>query len=398
MPRRRLLLRRPMRGPLKLPVIVVLSALAAAAQPGSSAGAADTDLYVSLHYEVEGALRRCWDETEFRRSVAQRVGYDPFRDSASVNVSIRVGGSTWAVDGEVEWRNANGVGLGERRFVAKDGNCLRLLKEMSFAVGLQIELLRPKASVGVGAASSTGGGAVASPGGGTASSASAPIPATSAATPPFAPSAPSAATPPTALPPIGAPAPDITPVVKERRPSDDASLEAKPELAPVSSRWPMWLGIGPSLALGIAPSVTGSARLFLGARRNDLSGEVGAEASYPSTDRKWDGSGIRQSLIGASAMVCGHRQALAACVLGKVGQVRASGLGVDKPQSPSGVVVQVGLRLAATLAMGGRWSASAHIDALGLLTPYTVNLNQVGVWEMPRLGTLVGIDVLARFR
>ena len=383
-----------MRWPPKLLVNVVLGALAAAAQTTRNAVAADADLYVSLRYEVDGALRRCWDETEFRRNVAQRVGYDPFRDSASVNVSIRVGGSTWAVDGQVEWRNATGVGLGERRFVAKDGNCLRLLKEMSFAVGLQIELLRPKASAGVGAASATGGGAVSSTGGGTASSASAPIPSTSTATPPSAPSLPSPPTPPLATP--AAPEPDITPLAKERRSSDDPGLEAKP--APVSSRWPWWLGIGPSLALGIAPSITGSARLFLGGRRNNLSGEVGAEASYPSTDRKWDGTGIRQSLIGASAAVCGHRQALAACVLGKAGQVRVSGLGVDKPRSPSGFVLQAGLRLAAALELGGPWSASAHLDVLGLITPYTVALNQVGVWEMPRLGALVGIDVLARFQ
>jgi hypothetical protein len=398
MPRRRLSLCRPMRWLSKLVAIVVLGALADATQPARSAAAADVELYVSLRYEVDGALRRCWDETEFRRSVAQRVGYDPFRDSASVNVSIRVGGSTWAVNGQVEWRNANGVGLGERRFVAKDGNCLRLLKEMSFAVGLQIELLRPKASAGAGAALFAGGGTVSSAGGGIASSAAAPIPPTSAATPLFAPSPPSPTTPPSALPLTEVPKPDITPMAKEPRPRNDTGLEAKPEPAPVSARWPMWLGIGPSLALGIAPSVTGSARLFLGGRRNNLSGEVGAEASYPSTDRKWDGSGIRQSLIGASAAVCRHRQALAACLLGKAGQVRVSGLGVDKSQSPSGFVLQLGLRLAAALELGGPWSASAHIDALGLLTPYTVNLSQVGVWEMPRLGALVGIDVLARFR
>ncbi len=160
----------------------------------------------------------------------------------------------------------------------------------------------------------------------------------------------------------------------------------------------MWLGIGPSLALGIAPSVTGSARLFFGVRRNDLSVEVGAEASYPSTERKWDGSGFRQRLIGASAAVCGHRSALSACLLGKASQVRVSGLEVDQPSSPAGLVAQVGLRLAATMGLGGPWSVSAHLDALGLLTPCTVDLNQVGVWDMPRLGLLVGMDVSARFR
>jgi len=138
--------------------------------------------------------------------------------------------------------------------------------------------------------------------------------------------------------------------------------------------------------------------MFLGVRRNDLSVELGAEASYPSTERRSDGSGFRQSLVGASAAVCGHLSALSACLLGKASQVRVSGLGVAQPRSPTGFLTQAGLRLAATLELAGPWSASAHVDALGLLTPCTVDLNQVSVWDMPRFGTLVGMDVAAHFR
>jgi hypothetical protein len=60
--------------------------------------------------------------------------------------------------------------------------------------------------------------------------------------------------------------------------------------------------------------------------------------------------------------------------------------------------MQAGVRVAATLELGGPWSATAHIDALGLLTPCTVYLNQDGIWQMPRIGALVGIDLSARFR
>src|SRR5512141_1734381 len=112
---------------------------------GSSVFAAETELQVVLQYGVGPSVRGCWEEAEFRRSVAHRIGYDPFRDDAPLNVRVRVGGATNAVDGHVEWRKANGMLMGERRFVAKDGNCAKLLTEMSFAVGLQIDLLRPKA-------------------------------------------------------------------------------------------------------------------------------------------------------------------------------------------------------------------------------------------------------------
>jgi hypothetical protein len=392
MPRRNLSLHRSMRWTSKLLTITALGALAFAAQPVRDALAADADFYVSLRYEIDGSVRQCWNETAFRRSVARRVGYDPFREAASIDVSIRISGSARAVEGRVEWRNANGKGMGERRIVAEDGNCSKLLTEISFAVSLQIELLRPKTPAGGGAAPSTRGG--------NASSASAPIPATVAAPPPPSPSPPSPppASPPRAVPPPATPKPEIAPAEKVRRQSEDARLEAEPEAARISSSWPLWVGIGPSLALGIAPSVTGSARLFFGVRHNDLSVEVGAEASYPSTERKWDGTGFRQSLIGGSAAVCGHHRAFSACVLGKASQVRVSGLGLDQPKSPTGFVAQVGLRFAATMDLGGPWSATAHIDTLGLLTPCTVDLNHFGVWDMPRLGALAGIDLSARFR
>ena len=60
-------------------------------------------------------------------------------------------------------------------------------------------------------------------------------------------------------------------------------------------------------------------------------------------------------------------------------------------------MAQAGLRLAATLELGDTWFAAAHLDGLGLLTPCTVELNRAVVWEMPRLGGLVGIDLAARF-
>jgi hypothetical protein len=78
--------------------------------------------------------------------------------------------------------------------------------------------------------------------------------------------------------------------------------------------------------------------------------------------------------------------------------VRVSGLGVDNPRSPDGFLMQAGIRIAATLELGGPWSAAARLDGLGLLTPCTVYLNQDAVWQMPRIGALAGIDLSARFR
>ena len=376
-----------MRWRSKLLVVVSLGVMVAPALPIRSAVAAEADFFVNLRYEIDGSIQRCWDEEEFRGSVARRVGYDPFRENAPISVLVRVGGTARAVDGRVEWRSANGTGMGERRFVARDGRCSRLLTELSFAVSLQIELLRPKAPAGASAAPSAGAG--------TTASASAPIAATVAAPP--ASTLPPAPLPP-ATPPPAAHEPDLAPLGKSRRPSETAAPKIAPTAADDSPPWPMWVGIAPSIAWGISPSITADARLFLGVRRNDISVEAGAEASYPSTERQWDGTGFRHSLIGGSAAVCGHRQAISACVLGKASQVRVAGLGVDQPRSPTGFAAQAGLRLAASRDLGESWFATAHIDALGLLVPCTIALNRVGVWDMPRLGALAGIELAARFR
>jgi hypothetical protein len=102
--------------------------------------------------------------------------------------------------------------------------------------------------------------------------------------------------------------------------------------------------------------------------------------------------------VGLGPSLCSHHTSLSGCLLGRASEVRVTGLGVDRPRSPVGFVAQAGLRLAATLELGEAWFATAHLDGLGLLTPCAVELNQSVVWEMPRLGGLVGIDLAARFR
>jgi hypothetical protein len=365
----------------------------------SSGRAAEADFFVVLHFGVDAEARGCPDETEFRRSVAHRLGYDPFREEAAIIVRVRVGGTASAVDGHVDWRKTNGTIMGERQFVAKDANCAKLLTEMSFAVALQIELLHPKTPAAAGPAA-RGGGAASGPAPSAATVAapppagSSPAASASATSPP---ASASAATPP-ATPPATATKPDISEeLAAERRAREKAKEEAPPATPKSPALWSMWAGIGPSLAWGISPAVTGDARLFFGIRRSDLSLEIGVEATYPSTERRWDGSGFRQTLIGGGLALCGHLQSLSACALGRASQVRVTGLGVDKRRSPTGFAAQAGLRLAAAMELGGPWFAAIHLDGLGLLTPCTVVLNDVPVWEMPRLGLLAGLDVAARF-
>jgi hypothetical protein len=365
--------RNPGRG-LTAPWLGMFALVVVAGRP-TSALAAEPELQVVLQYGVDASVRGCWDEAEFRRSVAHRIGYDPFRDDAPLDVRVRVGGAANAVDGHVEWRKANGMLMGERRFVAKDGNCAKLLTEMSFAVGLQIDLLRPKTPAGPVASGPAAGGAEArpTPGGGAAS-----------------------------------PSPEQTATVKgpdaNEKPSPTArekpSVATEPahETQARAPSWSLWLGGGPSLAWRLSPSITADGRLFVGIRRGYLSLELGAEATYPSSERRWDGSGFRQHLVGGTLALCGHHAWFSACGLGRGSAVLVTGVGVDDPRSPAGFLVQAGGRLAASFPLHGAWWWGGHIDAVALLTPSRVVLNDARVWDMPRLGVLAGMDLMARFR
>lgn len=355
-----------MRSKSRILVATAFGVIATASLPARNTVAAEADFFITLEYAIDSSVRGCPNETEFRRTVVHQLGYDPFRDDALLSMVIRVGGSARAVNGQVDWRNESGKDMGQRRFLAKDGNCSNLLTEIGFAVALQIQLLRTTEPAEKRDTAST----------------PAKPPNTDAA-------APAALAPAT-------PAPNLAASAPEQR--ENAGSRMEPGVAQIYSRWPMWLGIGPSMAWGVSPSMTASARLFLGARRENMSIEIGAEANLPSTARQTDNSGFRQSLFGASAAICGHRHAISGCALGKVGQAQVSGFGVDQPRSAVGIVGQAGLRLAGTVKLGGPWFASAHLDGLGLLTPYTVELNQVEQWKMPRLSALAGIDLLARFR
>jgi hypothetical protein len=344
------------------------------ALPSGPSSAAEGDLHVTLDYAVEASLRGCWQEDEFRRSVAHRIGYDPFREGATLNVRVRVGGTITAVDGHVEWRKTNGLLMGERRFVAKDGNCTKLMTEMSFAVGLQIELLRPKPPAGPAVAAKPGGPSA---------------PPTDRAPETSAASGATMATASTSRPP--APPPAAPPKGVET-----GAHSVLPTGAP--GPWQLWAGLGPSLAWGFSPHLTPDLRVFAGARRGDLSIEIAAAGTYPSSERRWDGSGFRETLLGGSLALCGHRGWLSGCALGRLSAILVRGLDVDRPRSAGGLVGQTGLRIAATLPVGERWFVAAHVDGLVLLNSAKVVLNQATVWDMPHVGLAAGIDVALRFR
>jgi hypothetical protein len=157
------------------------------------------------------------------------------------------------------------------------------------------------------------------------------------------------------------------------------------------------IGLGPALALGLAPEATGIGRLFVDGRVSWFSLELSADAALPTSRQQTDGSSFSLARYAAGAAACGHARALAACATTSAGILRAHGGGVDVPASPTGWFAQVGARITATYVFAERYFASARADGLVMLSPSTVTLNQTAVWTTPRVGALIGLDLGARF-
>jgi hypothetical protein len=316
-------------------------------------------LFVDLKYEVDPALHGCPSADDFRNMVVQQLGYDPYLADATLHVVVRAQTTERGIEGSIDWNAPMQKRVGERRFTSRSRDCQELIVAMGFVVAVEIQLL----ATDLGTEPD-----------------SAPQAANAATSNPHAEAEPSTARPP--------------PPEQTRTPPP---MEI-PSSARGPSLWSTIAGMGASAGLGLGPTVIAQGRIFLQLRRRDASVELGAEASLPTTTHQTDGLGFRQNLVLGTIAACGHHGLASACVLGKFGQIRVRGLGVDNPASPTGFIAQAGPRLAVTLGLGEQLLLVGHADGLVLLTPWTVDLNGTALWAMPRFGAALGIDLAARFQ
>ncbi len=298
---------------------------------------------VSLHYEMDPALSDCPSRAEFRRDVMRQLGHDPFRSDAPRRLIARTSLNASGMRGSVLWLDPDGGPQGERQFVAEHRDCRELVRSMAFAVVVQLQLLT-----------------------------------TPAPEPEQEPEATSEPPPPADIPPQ----PRETRTVRLIESSDDARNRA----------WEVQLGAGPSLAFGLAPRPSAVGRLFTAVGYRDFSLELGALGSLPSTWRVADGSGFESFALLARIAPCLQHEPIRGCAVVHVGQLRVEGVGVGLPRSPSGLVGQAGLSLAASQTIGSV-VASLRLDALAALTRWKVEVNDSERWEMPSASFLIGVDI-----
>ncbi len=311
---------------------------------------------VNLKYEVDPALQGCPNAVEFRAIVAQQLGYDPYGPDAPLGVNVRVRATESGLEGTIDWSAADANKLGQRRFTSRNEDCREMMMTVGFVVAVQIQLMATEKAK---------------------------------TSPPHSENEPSSRS-------------QEEPAKSSQELVRSVTLTIRSfEVHAASSdstKWTASAGLGSSLAFGVAPHTVAQGRLFLALQRGWVGLEAGAEASLPSTHREAYGGGYRYEQLLGTLAACGYAGTFSVCGVGKLGQIHVRGTGVDKPASSSGFLAQVGPRLGYSLGLGNHLALLGQVEALYSLTPWTVDLNQVTVWTMPRLGAVAGIDLTARFR
>jgi hypothetical protein len=310
---------------------------------------ADTSmLAVTLDY---AAPADCFGVDDFKALVVSRLGFDAVREDAANHVHAKITARGRGFEGRIEWQTTGGKWMGDRTLQSRSDDCRDLDRAMAFALALQIQLV-----------------------------------AITHARPEQPPT-----TPPKVEPAPTTPTVPASPTVSREtiaRVDERSKLRTGPRFA---------IGAGGLVGLGLSSTAVPLARLFASLQWTHVSFEIAAEAGWPTTTRREDGAGFSQQLFLVEAASCGILASWKACALGKAGQVRVAGSNVESPTSPSGSVVETGLRLAFTESLGRHAFVTAQADGLVNVMLWTVTLDQVPVWASPRFAGSMGIDVGIRF-
>jgi hypothetical protein len=353
-------------------------------------------MFVTLLYDA--GPRGCPDVEEFRANVGRQLGYDPFRPTADRHVVVQIGRDDIGFDGRIRWSDTSGRWVGDRRFSSRRADCSEIAASVAFAIAVQIQLMATLAPDSSQSAAPPPGSPTSPP--------VAPTPDTSATSPkPSRPvpsgegSNPAGPTLPERPASSAYPESSASPAssVREEGSAREENSERQETSANPESRLRLALGIGPSLALGLAPEPAALGRVFVFGRISQFSLEVGVDASLPTTQRSADGSGFTLDRFSFGMAVCGHAGVFAACLTGTVGRMQVQGFGVDVPATPAGLFSQLGARIATTYEFGDLYFVSARIEPLVMLSSWTVTLDENSVWTAPPVGVSIGLDAGARF-
>ncbi len=358
------------RGRVSRAVTTSLAGLAALLLVAPGADAQTTAPTAVLRYERSDDAAQCPDAQGLRDTVAARLGYDPFRDAAPTTVHATITRNRRRLRGRVEVTNAAGATVGTREIESSRRDCAEVASAMALAISIVIDplsLTRPP-----------------------------PPPA-----PPVAPPPPPPPPPPPAPPPPVVVAAPVTPP-----PPPPVRRVAPPPPPPPSRRPAIEVALGVGFTLGHTPDVTASVAASVALRWSLLS--LALEGSHAFLSRaELAGVGeVQASLASGRVVPClnqrfGRRVDGSVCGVVALGALSATATGVDVARPSTAFYAAVGARLAARVALSSHLGLRARVDALGAVTPISLQIRDGGrervVWATSTAAFTAGIDLVATF-
>lgn len=302
--------------------------------PGFAAGSAVT---VSLHFESAGQNGECSDEAFFRRAVIERLGFDPFREASDHQIAIRSRVEPTGLVGHIAWSDASGSLVGERRFEARDGDCVALLSHLAFAVVVQLQLFETLKS--------------------------------------DEPTSPKAAA--TAPP--------------REQPVSPTATPPKPASVAIAAHNLYGVTLGGQVGYDRLPHLDVTAALGAVFASPRLASSAAFELSFPQSWQMSDASGFQSSLVGASATLSYRAGAFSMGALGRIGWLSVRGFGIDEPRRSNGIVGWLGVRIAWEAPVSRRWSIGWQAEGARCVSGYQVTLRDSVVWKMQALSVSSGL-------
>jgi len=305
-----------------------------------------------LEYSLGPGAEACPAELEVRANVADRLGYDPFVESASRTIVVRISRVDENLKATVELVDPRGSRQGRREFSAGADRCGELVSALALSISIAVDPERAQR---------------------TAESEEA------------APSVP-------ATRPIEHREPSPRPLPPTRDAAPEPPLERPP---PRALGWQF--GAGGHAAIGSAPSATGGAFAFFGARLASASLSLEGRADFPASTTVAGGAEVSASLLLLSAVPCWEGARLFACALLTAGSLQGSGARITSPGDDAGFYAAAGARLGTTIELYDPLSLRMSFDFLKTLTLPTLDIDGQAVWKVPPFSGAGGLGLLARF-
>ena len=324
---------------------------------------------------VRGAgASECPNEDAVRRSVAARLGYDPFFLSAPTTIFVEVSRDGERFDAVVKLVDSQGVERGARHLESNGRDCANLVGTLALTISLVVDSESLAVAPNPPESVVTPAPPVAPPASPSASVAPPASPSASAAPP--------ASPPASAAPPASAPASPVPPP------------DARPPPAGPPGTAPFFAGVTVLGTLGSALAPTAGAALFGGTRRGwasiriEARGDLPASSSAPPAARSW-------ALFG-SVLPCGHLHGAFACAAMGVEWIHASG-DARSPRRAETLVPVAGGRLGVELAATDRLAFAAHAELLAPLQRPRIEIDGATVQRFPVVAGDVGLSALECF-